>query len=90
VTIADGVVARADEPELPRPPGDYCYLTTGRPSGIHAGCAFSSLDANAALRDTLANLTGASAMIMRSTRDDEVYVGSHTKPSDARSCEMEP
>jgi hypothetical protein len=27
---------------------------------------------------------------MRSTRDDGVYVGSHTKPSDARSCEMEP
>jgi sugar O-acyltransferase (sialic acid O-acetyltransferase NeuD family) len=95
VTIGDGVVLwLANRIAHHAVLGDYCYLTTQVVvSGYTRIGDFSFVGANATLRDGItigrANVIGAGALIMRSTGDDEVYVGDRTTPSDARSDEVE-
>lgn len=74
--------------------GDYCYLTTQVVvSGYTQVGPYSFLGANATLRDGItigrANVLGAGSLIMHSTRDNEVYVGSRTALSDLPSDEVE-
>jgi hypothetical protein len=94
VTIDDGVVALAGEQDRhPVPGANSAHLTTQVVASGYAVGDFSSLDANAhpsrRHRDRPRDVIGAGALIMRSTRNDEVYVGTRTEPSDARSCETE-
>ncbi len=95
VTIGDGVVLwLANRIAHHAVLGDYCYLTTQVVvSGYTRVGPYSFVGANATLRDGItigrANVVGAGSLIMRSTRDDEVYVGSRTTPSDVRSDEVE-
>jgi sugar O-acyltransferase (sialic acid O-acetyltransferase NeuD family) len=73
--------------------GDHCFITSHVvvSGNVHVG-AYSFLGVNATLRDSItigeACVIGAGAVIMKSTRDKEVYVPQRTQPMDRSSDEV--
>ena len=71
--------------------GDHCFITSHVVISGHVSIGpYSFIGVNATLRDSIsigeANVIGAGAIIMRSTKDRELYVPQRTKP-DARSSD---
>jgi sugar O-acyltransferase (sialic acid O-acetyltransferase NeuD family) len=69
--------------------GDHCFITSHVVVSGHVTIGpYSFLGVNATFRDAIAvgegNVVGAGALIMKSTKDFEVYIAPRTKP-DARS-----
>ena len=73
--------------------GDHCFITSHVVISGHCNIgAYSFIGVNATLRDGLtmgeSNVIGSGALIMRDTRDHELYVPQRTKPDERRSDEI--
>ncbi len=74
--------------------GDHCFITSQVvvSGGVHVG-DYSFLGVNATIRDGIeigrSNLIGAGAIIMRSTRDREMYVPARTRADERKSDEID-
>jgi sugar O-acyltransferase (sialic acid O-acetyltransferase NeuD family) len=94
VTLGDGVVLwSGNHIGHHATIGDYCFVTSHVVvAGFTRVGAYSFLGVNATLRDDIAvgesNVIGAGALIMRSTKDHEVYVPERTRPGKLRSDEI--
>jgi sugar O-acyltransferase (sialic acid O-acetyltransferase NeuD family) len=71
--------------------GDHCFITSHVVVSGHVTIGpYSFLGVNATFRDAIsvgeANVVGAGALIMKSTKDREVYIAPRTKP-DARTSD---
>jgi sugar O-acyltransferase (sialic acid O-acetyltransferase NeuD family) len=95
VTLGDGVVLwSGNHIGHHATVGDYCFVTSQVVIAGHVRVgAYSFLGVNATIRDGItigeANVIGAGAIIMRSTKDREVYVPERTKPFPKMSDELE-
>jgi sugar O-acyltransferase (sialic acid O-acetyltransferase NeuD family) len=73
--------------------GDHCFITSHVVVSGHVTIgSYSFLGVNATFRDAItvgeANVIGAGALIMKSTRDREVYIAARTKPDRRASDEI--
>jgi sugar O-acyltransferase (sialic acid O-acetyltransferase NeuD family) len=72
--------------------GDHCFITSHVVVSGHVTVgSYSFLGVNATFRDAISvgerNVVGAGALIMKSTKDGEVYIAARTKP-DARTSDQ--
>jgi sugar O-acyltransferase (sialic acid O-acetyltransferase NeuD family) len=72
--------------------GDHCFITSHVVVSGHVDVGpYCFLGVNATFRDAIsvgaANVVGAGALIMKSTKDNEVYIAARTKP-DARTSDQ--
>jgi sugar O-acyltransferase (sialic acid O-acetyltransferase NeuD family) len=72
--------------------GDHCFITSHVVVSGHVTVGrYSFLGVNATFRDAISvgesNVVGAGALIMKSTKDGEVYIAARTKP-DARTSDQ--
>jgi sugar O-acyltransferase (sialic acid O-acetyltransferase NeuD family) len=73
--------------------GDHCFITSHVVVSGHVRIgSYSFLGVNATFRDAItvgeANVVGAGALIMKSTKDFEVYIAPRTKPDSRTSDQL--